>query len=290
LLDQTLTEMHKLQIPPGVEWELLIVNNNCTDDTDAVIQRHAKHLPIRRLFEPALGLSNARNCAVAAACGELLIWTDDDVLVAPEWLAEYAIAAATWPDAAFFGGPIRPWFEGEPPLWLRCASTRVADAYALRDVSAEPIALDNTHLPYGANFAVRTKVQKNRLYDSDLGVAPGRRMGGEETALTREMLRNGLLGRWVPTAKVRHFIPKSRQTINYLRTYYRGWGEYLAKVENPQECAKLFGKPRWAWRKAVENELKYRLSRPLCPPAKWIEYLKNGSVAWGYIKSYKTTR
>ena len=51
LLDQTLTEMRKLRIPPGIEWELLVVNNNCTDDTDGVLDRHEGRLPIRRLFE-----------------------------------------------------------------------------------------------------------------------------------------------------------------------------------------------------------------------------------------------
>ena len=177
------------------------------------------------------------------------------------------------------------WFEGEPPLWLKAVWTHVADAYALRDLSTEAISLDGAHLPYGANFAVRTTLQKNRPYDPGLGVAPGRRMGGEETKVLREMLEGGLAGRWVPAAKVRHFIPKSRQTIRYLRRYYQGWGEYLAKTENGQQCRTLFGKPRWAWRKTVENELKYRLSRPLCRPEKWIEYLKTASVAWGHIKS-----
>ena len=37
LLDQTLTQMHNLRIPSCVEWELLVVNNSCSDDTDEVI-------------------------------------------------------------------------------------------------------------------------------------------------------------------------------------------------------------------------------------------------------------
>ena len=60
LLDQTLTQMHQLRVPSNVEWELLIVNNNCTDDTDAVIARHHGVLPLRRLFESKPGLSNVR--------------------------------------------------------------------------------------------------------------------------------------------------------------------------------------------------------------------------------------
>ncbi len=64
LLDQTLTRMQQLRIPANVAWELLVVNNNCTDDTDAIIAGHESALPLRRLFEPKPGLSNARNFAV----------------------------------------------------------------------------------------------------------------------------------------------------------------------------------------------------------------------------------
>ena len=118
LLDQTLTQLRHLRIPEGVTWELLVVNNNCTDDTDAVIARHERHLPLRRLFEPKQGHSNARNCAVDHARGEYLIWTDDDVTVCREWLQVYEAAFEAHPEAAFFGGPIRPRFEGNPPRWL----------------------------------------------------------------------------------------------------------------------------------------------------------------------------
>jgi glycosyltransferase involved in cell wall biosynthesis len=111
--------MRQLRIPANVDWELLVVNNNCTDDTDAVIARHQDALPLRRLFEPEQGLSNARNSAVAVAKGDYILWTDDDVLVSSNWLVEYANAFRSWPDAAFFGGPIEPWFSTEPPAWLK---------------------------------------------------------------------------------------------------------------------------------------------------------------------------
>src|SRR4051812_23825906 len=84
LLGQTLESMRALQVPAGVHWEFLVAKTRCTDETDEVIRRHAGHLPVRRLFEPKQGHSNARNCAVDAADGDLLIWTDDDVLVRPQ--------------------------------------------------------------------------------------------------------------------------------------------------------------------------------------------------------------
>ena len=118
LLDRTLSQMHNLRIPPGIEWELLVVNNNCTDDTDAVVARHAQVLPIRRLFEGSQGQSHSRNHALREAFGELIVWTDDDVLVDQDWLAAYVKAARDWPEASYFGGTITPWFAAPPPFWI----------------------------------------------------------------------------------------------------------------------------------------------------------------------------
>ena len=115
ILGRTLEQMTLLRIPAEVEWELLVVNNNSTDDTDVVAERFADRLPLRLLQEPTAGKSHALNRAVREASGEYLLFTDDDVLVDEEWIAAYTCAFRRWPDAAIFGGPIRPWFDGTPP-------------------------------------------------------------------------------------------------------------------------------------------------------------------------------
>jgi glycosyltransferase involved in cell wall biosynthesis len=81
LLDQTLERMHQLRIPEGVRWELVVVNNNCTDHTDELIARHASRLPLVNLHEAQPGKGHACNLALAHASGDLVAWTDDDVLV-----------------------------------------------------------------------------------------------------------------------------------------------------------------------------------------------------------------
>ena len=169
LLDKTLTEMRRLHIPAGVGWELMVVNNRCTDDTDEIIARHASQLPLRRLYEPMPGKSNALNTAVAAIRSDLILWTDDDVLVDRDWLAEHVAAANALPQASFFGGPIEPWFEVSPPHWLTSAWSRISEIYATRDVGGTPSPIDAQFHPYGANFAIRTEVQRRFLYDPRLG-------------------------------------------------------------------------------------------------------------------------
>jgi glycosyltransferase involved in cell wall biosynthesis len=286
LLDQTLAEMTRLRAPADVEWELLVVNNNCTDATDQVIAKYAGRLPLRRLLETKQGLSNARNCAVAAAAGELLIWTDDDVLVDEDWLEQYVTAARRWPGTAFFGGPIRPWFEGVPPRWLSRAWSVVADAYAIRDLGTETIALGGRAIPFGANYAVRTDAQRRYLYDPTLGRNKTGLLGGEEVSVLERMLAAGAEGRWVPGARVRHFIPVARQNTRYIRRFFEGYGQFLARAMTDDRCPRLFGKPRWLWRQAVQHELQYRFHRLFSKPETWTRVLITTATVWGKLRGF----
>lgn len=277
--------MISLRIPSGVTWELLVVNNNSTDDTEKVLESYEDRLPVRALFEATPGKSNALNRAILEAQGDLIIWTDDDVLVDSDWLAAYAAAADRWPDAAFFGGPIEPWFDGEPPAWLRQAYPMVQTAFASRDLGKEPCVLtEGGPLPYGANLAIRTSVQRHYFYDQDLGPRPDSGLRGEEIAVLKAMMCDGLEGRWVPDARVQHFIPRERLTLLYLRKYYHGQGVCSARTAEKTETASLFGYPRWLVALGLRCEFKYRMHRLLCSPDVWITDLVQASTLWGLLE------
>ncbi len=158
LLDQTLTRMHTLRIPADLEWELLVVNNNCSDNTDAVIAIHQGVLPVRRVFETKPGLSNARNCAAAAARGDLIVWTDDDVLVDEGWLTAVVGAARRYPHAAAFGGPIEPWFPVRPDPDYLVAFASLRDGFCGLDHDLPEGILPADRLIFGANMAFRRTV------------------------------------------------------------------------------------------------------------------------------------
>ena len=286
LLERTLEELTKLVVPSDVEWDLLVVNNNCTDATDDVIARFAGRLPVRRLFEPTPGLSHARNLAVREAAGDYVLWTDDDVLVGSDWLAAYSRAFARWPVAVVFGGPIEPWFPGPSPSWLQDAWPMVANAYACIDYGRDVVPLTDARVPFGANMAIRTDCQRMFPFDPDRGVRPGSRVGGEETDVVRKLLNSGRQGCWVPDARVRHYIPEARQTLGYLRQWYFGYGEYLGRFEEREHIAHLFGRPRWLLKQAIVSELRYRVHRYSRTPATWVLDLIAASTARGQIHGY----
>lgn len=287
LLRQTLEEMTKLTQPEGVEWDVLIVNNNCTDQTDDVIASFATRLPIRRLFQPVPGLSNARNLVAVEFEGDYVIWTDDDVLVASDWLEKYVEAFRRWPEAAVFGGPIVPWFPNTPPKWLADGWQLVANAYASIDYGVEALPLTMRRVPFGANMAMRRDCLRQYPYDPYLGVRPGSRVGGEETDVVRRALTAGSTGWWVPTAKVRHYIPPNRQTLEYLRGWFYAYGMYLGRVDHNDGKRNFLGRPRWLWKQAVMAECRYQIGRHTQPVTTWMESLIRASVSRGQLRSFR---
>lgn len=284
-LERTLRSLAAIVVPSDSSWEIIVVDNASSDATPDVVASFETTLPVRRVMEARVGLSHARNAAVAASRGEYILWIDDDVLVDTGWLAAYHDAFHQWPEAAFFGGPIVPLFEGDSPAWLEGALPHIGNAYAALDLGDLPIALTESTLPFGANLVVRSAEQRECAYDPALGRRGTLLYAGEEWAVLQELLKRGASGRWVPGARVRHVIPAARQSVRYLRRYYVGNGSSLAHHRHVEGEAMLFGRPRWAWREAVTQEAAYRLRRLYSPSSVWSPHLKRASIAWGLLRS-----
>jgi glycosyltransferase involved in cell wall biosynthesis len=283
LLDQTLATMHKLKAP-GVDWELVVVNNNCTDDTDAVVARHAGALPIRRLFETTPGKSFAANRAVCESAGELLLWTDDDVLVDPEWLREYATAAQEHPDVMFFGGQVEPWFSIEPPRWIRRNLDTLANIYALRRMGPLTRPIEKSEYPYGVNMAFRRQAFQGMSFDTQMGPKGSTRVGDEDIALIDQFRKLDYRGLWLANARLHHYIPAERLTSAYVWEYYLRYGRLAGRLNgNHREGEKLlFGMPRWA----VKQYAFYCMKALLLSPFKgerWVKAIQKAAWVKGII-------
>jgi glycosyltransferase involved in cell wall biosynthesis len=261
LLDQTLDRMRSLVLPAGVMWELLVVDNNCTDETPGVVANYESSLPVRRIIEPKQGHSNARNCAIDQAAGEYLIWTDDDVLVEPDWLASYAAAFCRWPDTAYFGGRIEPWFEAHPPTWVTDNLRHLQGMLVIRDLGPEERPFATGEQPFGANMAFPLAVQKRFRYDPALGKVKAGNILADETELFRRIRRDGLSGVWVPSAAVNHFVTKNRVTRTFAKDYYTGIGRTLVKLDGVPAGKTVRGAPRWLVAKYVKARASAAMKR-----------------------------
>jgi GT2 family glycosyltransferase len=268
-LHRTLTEMHRLRVPPGVDWELLVVNNNCDDDTDEVLARHAAALPLRRLFEHRQGLSHARNTAIQAARGELILWTDDDVLVDAGWLTAYVDAARRWPAAAYFGGLIKPLYEAPPPQWVEDNLRLLEGVLVIRDLGSVEAPFGVRESPFGANMAFRRGVLDDQAFDPSLGRNGQACLLGEEVALVARLRAQGLQGVWVPSAKVRHLVGAQRTTREYLWSYNLGYGRTSVRMDGVPPGRLLNGAPRWLYAHYAALLWRYHYERLFGRPT-WV--------------------
>ena len=257
-LERTLASITRCHVAPDLAWEVLIVDNGSSDGTSAVIRNFVSRLPIGLVREEVAGLSHARNAGARHARGDYILWTDDDVLVDQDWLDAYRRAFNAHPEAAFFGGRVRPVLEPPTPAWLSDNVDLLDQLLAVRDFGDEPFEIrgDDDRLPFGASYAVRARDQRRHLYDPELGVSPTMRRSGEETEVLRAIMAEGGVGRWVPDARVSHIIPVHRQTLAYVVQHYRAYGEtaaYLAVRRG--ETVPLSGRSRWEARYGLVKSL-----------------------------------
>ncbi|TWU44333.1 putative glycosyl transferase [Novipirellula aureliae] len=279
--------MCQLSVPADVSWELLVVDNNSTDNTQGVLKAFQHQLPLRVLVERQQGLSKARNCAISATRGDLLVWTDDDVLVDPGWLAAYVKAAVAFPEASIFGGEIEPWFEEDPPAWLKNHAYQVGGVYAIRHASDYGTLITSNNYPFGANMAFRAGAQKEFLYNPNLGRCGLGMKSGDETDVIRRMLRRGHSGVWVPDACVKHYIIPERMRPKYVYGFARGLSEGNAVAIEQGDGTYPF--PRWAVRRWLESTAIRLLHSPVKNQA-WIRALQNAAAAHGVLSAWHLSR
>jgi glycosyltransferase involved in cell wall biosynthesis len=145
LLDETLAWLARMRVSPTLTWDVIVVDNNSSDHTRAVVERHIPGFPVRLryLFEATQGRSSALNAGIAQSAGAVLVFTDDDVRVADGWLD-----AATGPllggdsAIAYSGGQVRPIWGAEPPSWLDLTRGDLWGTIAIQDHGAEPFVYE----------------------------------------------------------------------------------------------------------------------------------------------------
>lgn len=290
VLARALDALSVMDAPAHTGWEILVVDNASTDDTQAVLADFRQRLPVRPVVEAEIGLSSARNRAVAEARGEYILWIDDDAVVDTGWLTAYLAAFDTWPDAALFGGPIDVAFDAPTPAWFARVLPRVASIYAYRNPGVDPMAISPREemLPFGTNYVIRAAEQRRFLYDTSLGRHPAYpHRGSEETDVMLTMLEAGLVGRWVPNARVTHLLGVERATENHIAAHSTAYGAYRA-TRFPYPGIRVAGAPVSTWWRAAHYAARYAFTRRFSSPDVWIEDLIQRSEAIGNLAGLRS--
>lgn len=261
LLERTISALAGQERPEG-DLEIVVVDNASTDGTfdavDALARRGGGHA-IRLLREVRPGKSFAVNAGVSAAAGDLLAFTDDDVVPSPGWVGAIA-RAMDETGADFCAGRIRPLWGAAPPAWL---SPALYGVLAIPDNGPERLIIRsglNEHvMPIGANMAVRRDVI-DRLggWRPDLGKLRQTLRSGEDHEFFLRMLHAGLTGVYEPEAAVAHLVPADRLRRPYFLRWLHDNGQVVAGIERvyPPQVEFLFGVPRYLWREAASNAVR----------------------------------
>jgi glycosyltransferase involved in cell wall biosynthesis len=217
-LRDTLRTLQALRPAPGRTWEVIIVDNNSKDNTRAVVEEAQRTWPLLRYeFEGAQGLSNARNHGIASARGDVILFTDDDVLPEPDWL-EATLAGLETYGADACGGYIAPIWESPPPPWL---TERFYGFLAVRTDRSDdyPITAE-TPTPFGANMAFRRHVfDRVGLFDTNRGRTGAILASGEDGEMFARMLAAGMKVVFLGRSRVHHKVESFRTTKRYLRRW-----------------------------------------------------------------------
>ena len=210
---RTLNSLAGQRIPEGLEFEVIVVDNNSTDSTRQTVQQAQDSLSIPMLkyeFEKAQGLSYARNHGISCASGEIIAFTDDDVSVAEDWIYEI-VKGMKEHDCEACGGYIGPVWEKKPPEWL----TETFHGFlAVRTAGGAPRQVfENEDLPFGANMAFRKEVfERVGSFNTGLGRKGSVLSGCEETDLLERIIKSGGAIYYLPEARVYHHIEPYRTT------------------------------------------------------------------------------
>jgi glucosyl-dolichyl phosphate glucuronosyltransferase len=263
-------------LPPSFEWEVLVVDNNSTDQTHVVVEGFIQRYPgrFRYVFEPRQGVSYARNAGIRESRGDVLAFMDDDVTVGRWWLRNLT-ASLDRGNFAGAGGRIVPVWKSQPPRWLPITRPHALAPFVSFDLGSAPGPLNEP--PFGANMAFRKEVfEKYGGFRTDLGRCGDNLMSNEDTEFGHRLLAAGERLRYESWAVMYHPVPDERVRKLYVLNWWFGKGRAdMAEFRIPTGTRWfLFRIPLFLIRRMVRWTLQSMIStnpssRFYCQQAVW---------------------
>jgi glycosyltransferase involved in cell wall biosynthesis len=204
----------KVRVPKHVSMEIIVIDNNSSDDTEQVVRRFASESSVKLsyCFEARQGVAKARNRAVRESRGEYLGFLDDECTVRADWI-EVAVAAIEEFHPLIIGGPYTgAVLPGNVPAWFK---REYGDAYFLAYRFKRGF---QAHFQVSeGNLFLHRKVFETQQFDEGLGMKGGELKLGEGPDLQERVLMDnpGALAFYEPNLEVAHFILPQKMRLSY---------------------------------------------------------------------------
>jgi glycosyltransferase involved in cell wall biosynthesis len=208
----------------SVSWEVLIVDNNSTDNTADVVRDYQSswisQCQLRYVFEPQQGAAIARRRAIHEASGQIIAFLDDDNLPTPNWVVAAHTFAQMHPKAGAYGSRILPDYEVEPPQNFQRISHYLP---TMERKNAFRYDSYKRGLPVGAGLVIRKQVWLDHVTDQIVQgpVGKGFFLKGEETEALSYIKQSSWEIWYNPEMTIVHKIPKWRLERDYLVNFFR---------------------------------------------------------------------
>jgi len=204
-LRRTLTDIAALD-RAGLEVEVIVADNNSTDQTRQVADAFARHMRLRYVFDPRPGQNFARNRALdQVPLGRIVAITDDDITPRRDWVRQIAAACDRWPGATVFGGRIHPvWPSPRRPSWTDFPDIQTF-CFGVHDRGETEGLYVSGVTPFGGNCWFRSDIfAEGWRFSTGFGPRPKNRIMGGETTFLLRLSRAGHPIVYCPRAIVGH--------------------------------------------------------------------------------------
>jgi glycosyltransferase involved in cell wall biosynthesis len=212
-LEQTLKSLQVMAAPVDLPWELIIVDNNSSDNTKEVIDGFTKesNVNIKSVVERHQGLAHARNMGVYKSSGNILAFTDDDCIVDRHWITSILKEFQSGELISGIGGRVELYDTMDRRVSIRvCKEKTVFD-------SVDRIF----NLIIGCNMAfARSVFDKVGMFDTDFG-AGTRLAAAEDSDFLYRAYKEGLKIIYSPDVLVYH--NHGRKSDEQIRELYKGY-------------------------------------------------------------------
>jgi glycosyltransferase involved in cell wall biosynthesis len=222
-------------------YEVIVVDNNSTDNTSIVVDEFCRrYFNIRYCQESQQGLSHARNRGWRGARGQYVAFMDDDAEASRDWLATgFRCFCEVQPAPMGIGGRIIPVYSSAKPEWFQ-------DEWETHSWGRHPRFLTKGESFSGANMIFKKEVlEEFGGFDVRLGVTGPYLSVGEETAVFQKIWQAKGDARfyYAPEMLVYHTVPAYKMTFSYplKRAFVTGQVSSLQDRLKPMLLARIVG-------------------------------------------------
>lgn len=257
LLQRTLDSLAACWIPKSLV-QTIVIENGGQNGAEAVVAAASPRLKATYRFVPEGNKSHALNVGLEGIEDGLILFFDDDIRLDPHTLEAYVIAGDRFGEGHYFGGPFEVDYEVEPPQWLKQYLPPSATGWK---APSEDFNISLTTNFYGFNWAMFTRdlIQTGPF---NLERGPSCIATGQETDMQIRLRERGIAPRYVSAAKVWHYVPQDRCSIEWAinRAYRVSMGLEMAKQRTNAARVRSVWKsidwrinPKWTIRRAISR-------------------------------------